>query len=723
MSKIIMKNVASFGENPVILETSTKSNLIYGLNGSGKTTLADFLYDNGANSKFKDCKWESMSNEKILVYNQRFIQDNFYGKEKLDSIFTLSKENKEAEEAIEEAEKERQNKANEKKKIETTKTNTEKQKGDKLDQIRDAVWKIKTTYAGGDRVLEFCLLRLQRKDLLLKKITEIEKPTTEPNTTIEELKKETELLVGENATKYEKLQPVNLDVEGIEQDAVFFESIAGNEDSVVSDLIKKLSNSDWVRQGLDYLPEKIGENTEQCPFCQKHTITVQIERNIRNYFNEAYEQKIDTIKTFKDRYEQELLPAENDYTKHPFVLKHEDKFKNFYNQLQRYLSKNCSEINLKLSVPSRTVKLVSTRGQRNKLNALISEVNREIDSHNEKIESKEKTKTEIENKFWSIMRWQYDDQLNKYNRENAKLCDSIKKTNTEIEDIDYQIERQEQAIVNQQKKMVNIEEAIRNINNGLKELGIEGFSIKKHDDNSYKIVRGEEGDQQFRTLSEGEKMIISFLYFKELCQGKNSEDELEKDKVVVIDDPVSSLSHVYVFNVCQWIKKYFLDGNYKQVFVLTHNLYFFHELIKIHKKSETELFRVTKSSDMGTQIQRMGEDEIKNEYEEYWQVIKDHAVGKASDALLANVMRNILEHFFGFIYKSKLSDALDNLSTNAEFEPFLRYMNRESHSDTVNITDYKEIDHKIFKSAFRSVFDKSGYEKHYRTMMDENNVT
>jgi wobble nucleotide-excising tRNase len=51
------------------------------------------------------------------------------------------------------------------------------------------------------------------------------------------------------------------------------------------------------------------------------------------------------------------------------------------------------------------------------------------------------------------------------------------------------------------------------------------------------------------------------------------------DKIIVIDDPISSLSHIYVFNIAQLIRKYFLKYNtYHQVFILTHSLYFLHEL-------------------------------------------------------------------------------------------------------------------------------------------------
>ncbi|EMM97691.1 AAA domain protein [Leptospira interrogans serovar Zanoni str. LT2156] len=72
-------------------------------------------------------------------------------------------------------------------------------------------------------------------------------------------------------------------------------------------------------------------------------------------------------------------------------------------------------------------------------------------------------------------------------------------------------------------------------------------------------------------------MIISFLYFIELCKGKISTTSIVTKKIIIIDDPISSLSHIYVFNIGQLIKKYFTNPNsdYEQIFILTHSLYFF----------------------------------------------------------------------------------------------------------------------------------------------------
>ena len=213
-------------------------------------------------------------------------------------------------------------------------------------------------------------------------------------------------------------------------------------------------------------------------------------------------------------------------------------------------------------------------------------------------------------------------------------------------------------------------------------------------------------------------MIISFLYFVEMCRGKKSADDVGEKKIIVIDDPISSLSHIFIFNIGQLIKKEFLNSDaYEQVFILTHSLYFFYELTDTNhdrRKKNQKLFRMTKNSD-GSHILDMKYEEIQNDYQSYWQVIKDE---KQPPALIANCMRNIIEYFFNFIEKKDLNNVFQKpeLQDN-KFQAFCRYVNRESHSLGQNIFDYKEFDYNIFKEALGLVFQQSGYTEHYEEMM------
>ncbi|MDA5313555.1 hypothetical protein FG142_04610 [Vibrio cholerae] len=110
---------------------------------------------------------------------------------------------------------------------------------------------------------------------------------------------------------------------------------------------------------------------------------------------------------------------------------------------------------------------------------------------------------------------------------------------------------------------------------------------------------------------------------------------------------------------------------------------------------------------------------IKNDYQSYWQIIKDAQNGTTNNIVLPNIMRNILEYYFSFVHKSDaLKAALDELEeTDGEFSPFFRFINRESHSDSVNITDLGEIDSDRFIAKFKDIFIRTNFVEHYNKMM------
>ena len=81
---------------------------------------------------------------------------------------------------------------------------------------------------------------------------------------------------------------------------------------------------------------------------------------------------------------------------------------------------------------------------------------------------------------------------------------------------------------------------------------------------------------------------------------------------------------------------------------------------------------MTKNSD-GSHILDMKYEEIQNDYQSYWQIIKDE---KQPPALIANCMRNIIEYFFNFIEKKDLNNVFQKpeLQDN-KFQAFCRYVN------------------------------------------------
>ena len=108
---------------------------------------------------------------------------------------------------------------------------------------------------------------------------------------------------------------------------------------------------------------------------------------------------------------------------------------------------------------------------------------------------------------------------------------------------------------------------------------------------TYEVIR--EDGRVADHLSEGERNFIAFLYFYHVVRGSQSETDSGKDKIVIIDDPVSSMDSSALFIVSALVREMIgvcsnnvsgaavsgdgtdYEGKYiQQLFILTHNDFF-----------------------------------------------------------------------------------------------------------------------------------------------------
>lgn len=719
ITKIVMSKFASY-KNPTTLETDKKVNLIYGLNGTGKSTLSNFLYDPESNN-YANCIADGASDAEVLVYNSKFVRDHFHEADKLNGIFTVSKENAQAEKDLAVAEEELMNSRESKEKVESEVSASNHAREASKASAEEKTWEIKAKYAGGDRVLEFCLEGLMgKKGRLFEHVASISKPSEKPTKTVEILKQEAEALAGDKAQKYVIIPELELDASSVETNQIFKTAIFGNQNSVVAGLIKRLENGDWVKEGVEYLDLLQESNDETCPFCQQKTITASVSEAIRGYFDESYENLVNELKRLKQKYtdSSQKISGFSSYDGNPFLAEKSGELSARHDLLIDLVRRNIDLIEAKIRNPSQDQSLEDSSALLEAVNEVIRSVNEKTAEHNKKIDNKKQEIQAIKTSFWQVMRWDYDQTISSFNKLNTEHVKSTQERNKRLDDLTSDISNIRVKIGEIQKSTVNVDTAIENINARLVGLGIESFSVVKYKENLYRIMRSEDQDGDFHSLSEGEKTVISFLYFLERCHGKGSATDSTSKKIVVIDDPISSLSHVYVFNVGHMIKtEIFNSTKFDQVFVLTHSLYFFYELTDTNHKRRKEwqkLFRLTKNAS-GSRIAEMVYEEVQNDYQAYWSIVKD---SQQPSALIANCMRNIVEYFFGFVERRDFNNVFlkPSLQDN-KHQSFYRFMNRESHSFGQNVFDYKEFDFSSFHEALKLVFEENGFPEHYATMM------
>lgn len=728
ITKITLQNVASYKEQ-AILETDKPINLVYGLNGAGKTQVTNFLQNQGQ-EKFKNCAIDGLNDEKILVYNQNFVETNFYAKDKQKGIFTLAKENIEVEKEIEQ-----------KQKYHNDLKENLKSKGDDVkkynhnllvneNNIVEKVWEIKTKYQNdfGSFFVGHIKDKKTFADYFISTIFSNNDYRQQVNITIDELQNKYAKLNDENINKFEAIPLINIDgILAIERENIFDEVIVGSDDSILASLINKIGNADWVRQGEQY----IEQSNNKCPFCQ-NDITDDFKKHLKEFFNDEYERNVKRIKELKERYNGLLknIPLMETFFRGDILEDKNSEFELLYKNLLQNINNNLKLMSDKIEKPKEQISITSSQETLDKLNQFLLNAQQEIEHFNTMIDDRKNEIKNMEEPFWQNVCLEFKGYVESFLASKEKIENENKNLNKAINVIEKKINETQSNIAELQQKSVNIDGAIDSINGYLKELGIVDFYIKKDGQNDKcVIVRGESNKPCFQTLSEGEKTLIAFLYFLQLCQGKEDKNEIDLKKIIVIDDPISSLSYNYVFDIAQLIKNIFFDNSkdyIRQIFIFTHHLYFFHELIgyKENYESKIKMFRVYKGENNQSCIETIERTSIFNEYEAYWQILRDCKKNGANKYIIPNVMRNVLEYFLGFVKQSKIDiiKTLADSENGTQYKAFYRYINRESHSLMSNVVYEKDFDEKIFFEAFEKVFELIGHTEHYKTMIEENKI-
>lgn len=712
IKNIILRNVSSYASDAnSIIGPLTKVNVFYGHNGTGKTTIGNFL-QSPVSAEYRSCQVQPISAEReLVVYNHTFVENNFQAGSQ-PGIFTLNEGNIDAKDAVIAAEEELKRLAAEQQvEFDAGKALVDLQTANE-EKLRDDLWAQRKLHDSG--ALRFCFVGLNTKERLAEKVIGLQLQYT--GDTIDALAAEAEELQTASDEELPSIPLFSFPEGDVEHDSLLAEAIVGSENSYLSALINELGNSDWIKQAFSF----VDRENEHCPFCQEK-LPAAFYEELDRVFDQTYQKRVKLLVALRARYEAGMAHLQVQYRLQDYQS---PVYQAHIAALEVTLQKNLQQLTDKVASPSLSISLTSTADLLDNLNALVKVDQGKIDAINLKVKDKKAHLETIKTRFWNCFRVSCDDLIRAAKKVHDGLSAKREEKRKAVDLIRAQAQIQKGIVTENREKITNIDQSIDSINSALGMLGLKGFVVVKEEGDlpQYRLQRPGQQKGVFKTLSEGEKTLISFLYFLEVCNGEldSKGGKLKSNRVIVIDDPISSLSHNYVYDIASLIYRRVLNpkDRFKQVLILTHNLFFFHELLKHLKKADDfSLFRITKAA-YSTVIPMKATD-VLNDYQACWQTIKDAQAGHTSSTVIPNMMRNILEHYFTFVHRQdELSQALLSLAEeDVEFRALYRYVNRESHSDAINLTDFGEIDPVHFIERFRQVFVRTGFEQHYEKMM------
>ncbi|EAI9981917.1 RloC protein, partial [Campylobacter coli] len=377
----------------------------------------------------------------------------------------------------------------------------------------------------------------------------------------------------------------------------------------------------WLEEGLKFHKEHL--STQQCKFCN-NPLTLErivwIENNIKDDSGEKekIEEELKDLLDNFENYKLELKKILQDIEYENFYSNYKDSFIALKEQLGANIAnynKELLKIEEKIKEKQKDVftpiKLENTNDFSDEIFSILNKIENLCKENNEYAKNLLSKQDEARKKLRlnEVAKFAKDsdcfakqDEIKNLGQKLSNMQSTIETEKNEINNYNLEIEKYKE-------KLSNLETSTSNINKYLKSyFGHNMLELKaKKDDKGqlngeFEILRN---GKQAKNLSEGECSLVAFCYFVASLEDANTKD---KNPIIWIDDPISSLDNNHIFFIFSLIEakiaKKIKDNKYSQLFISTHNLDFLKYLKSLtgydknDKKSFMYLIEKTNNSDI-----------------------------------------------------------------------------------------------------------------------------
>jgi wobble nucleotide-excising tRNase len=729
IESIHLTGIATYGSTPSVLNGLLKFNYVYGANGSGKTTISRVIADS---AQFPSCSivWKARTPLEPLVYNRDFVDKHFRASVELPGIFTLGEKDATAADKIAAAKVECDRIAQE---IVSLRKTLEGQNGadGKVGELaiaekafKDACWRQKQKH---DDKLKVAFEGCRNNAEAFKAKVIAERTTNKSdNKTLDYILVKAETVFADGVEKIEPLTAINgASILQAEKSPILSKKILGKSDVDIAAMLQRLGNSDWVRQGRVFL----AANEDTCPFCQQK-IASGFEKSLAAYFDESFEADSKAVASVQSKYAADVVAlstALDTLLANPPELLDSTSLVAKKKLFDAHATLNQQRLLEKKKEPSRVIELNASDDLIAEIAAIVDAANKAIAAHNTTVANMTKERQMLKSQVWKfLIEEPLRDAIETYDRKKSQLVSAITNLRTQITLKESARREKEDEIRTLERDVTSIQPTIDAINGLLGSFGFHGFTLGQAQNNRcYRLCRPDGSDAK-DTLSEGERTFVTFLYFYHLLKGSATESGATNDRVVVFDDPVSSLDSDILFIVSTLIRKLCDDvrsgrSTIKQVFLLTHNVYF-HKEVTFQKSRangtlKDETFWTVRKTIEQSEISKHTSNPIKSSYELLWLDVKE---GRSGNLSIQNSLRRILETYFKMLGGIDLDKIHDRLAGNEKLacRALLSWVNDGSHSAHDDL--YIAVDEStvaLYLEVFKKIFQAEGHIEHYNMMM------
>lgn len=733
----------------------TLINFFFGKNGVGKTTIAQCFKGEKVGIS------PDISAYEPLVYDKEFIEKHLQEDKDMPGVFGMNPEDEDKQKQITAKQNEigqAREQLNAKKQEKTAKENFP---ASIKPGFEGSVWNV--TGNVRDTFYDAVKAKVSGRVSKVNFFDQIIKEGTAKEANLDDLRRLYEIAFGSDSAKYSALKKPQLIAE-VKMDGfdLLDTEILSSSDNDYAKFIRRIGATDWLKRSHEKFAHKAGN---QCPYCSRNLMS-NFEEELAACFDEQYQKDVAALKSFIDTYKQKaaaVLSVFRSNKNGAFPKINFSVYDAKVAELAAIIELNKKTLQEKTDAPGSKVSVESIDDKIAEINGLIDGFNSEIKENNDIVTSRKAKQAECVTAVWQHLAFLVKGIKADYDKKIQDNKAALKKIESEIKEITDKGMALKAEIANLTKEIKGVDSTMIAINQTLSDSGFQGFRLAKKsnkdaDKNRYVIIR-DDGTIANKGLSEGERNFIAFLYFYHKVWGRESAEAEFKDRIVLIDDPVSSMDSNSLFIVSSLIRRLigicYNNGSaaprdaqrfIKQIFILTHNAYFLREISydRLKQYQCVNFYHIKKKNNQSSIIHCVRHDihsntptieqnynPVQNAYEALWREYNE----VKSSAALKRITRQVLEYYFiqiGGYEGQSLHDRIfendeafnnENGDRNEELvqsiNALLRYIGSDAYgfNDGMEYVDDSE-DVDTIKATFEKIFEVMGQQQHFRMMMN-----
>lgn len=733
-----------FGNSPLTLHNLSKVNFIFAPNGSGKTTISNALASQPTDGSARSNWSVAATSLPIRVFNERYRDQVL--RDRVDGIFTMGGTSSDTADQINDLELGKK----ERKKNREAWMEEIGEDGDsssrkgllgelaiELETVQNSIYSAYRQVDSKVSEIVFKGFHRNREKITAETLRRFAIKTKKTSDVSWESIGDRVASISGDAAKRERMP--SLSVMSIVDNSEISDlnsSIDSVASSLLSDLIQKLSNEDWVSQGRKYVDEAEG----CCPFCQQE-LPSKFEQNLREHFARGFDVALQRAQEIHQNVSKKIINLDHDFAAIADVLPDDGSVDSAHlSKLIKAAQDACQVIMLrvkdKVEHPTSGVEVSNASGELNELQSEVDKINREVDSHNLLVANAKNEKKKLIEDGWDIFLSEKEvtNAISRYNGIKARKGNEIDARREKIktsQELDSEVD---ECLAILREQVSNTREVADRINRTLQAMGFHRFHVEAegHVAGGYRIVRSD-GSSAHESLSEGEKSFLCFVYFWESLFGAKESGAEPEDVIAVFDDPISSLDSETLFLVAAHIRQaatWAVSGekNLRQLIVLTHNTQFHHEAAYETDRSsrgQRHYFRLFKKVDGVTVVKDDANiSKIRGSYPLLWDSVVEAAKSDEESSLVQvgvfNIVRRIVEGYFRTIGQVQEYQMPRGLAVYEQRVILMFHMWASSGSHTIADDIDQTIDvggTQNFLRIFRHYFDLQGHSAHFDMML------